>query len=228
MHRRTNSVAAVAVSTWLLRIRRLYRKLTGRVPSPEVRGTTALLKQSLLFAFVILTCVFPSLCRCAPPSASSPSADDVRAAVLFHLTQFVEWPRKEQGEPYRICVAGSNTTAVELEHFIAGNPVRSHSISVQQIAGPMEARGCHIVFVAACTRPRLQQYLTSLRDSDVLTVGEQTGFVDLGGMIQLCFQADRVAVVVNLANIQRSHLTVSSKLLRLGHRSAERIAVAAH
>ncbi len=68
----------------------------------------------------------------------------------------------------------------------------------------------------------------SLRDSDILTVGEQPGFLDLGGMIQLFFQAQRVGLVVNLETMQRSHLTVSSKLLRLGHRNGETIAIENH
>lgn len=155
----------------------------------------------------------------------SPSEDDVRAAVLFHLTQFVEWPGKSETEPYRICVAGNAPTGIALEHLVDGKSVRSHPISVQQIAGPTETRGCHVIFIAACARPRLQQYLTSLRDSDVLTVGEQPGFVDMGGMVQLLVEPTRVGLVVNLETIQRSRLTVSSKLLRLGHRATERIAI---
>lgn len=98
-----------------------------------------------------------------------------------------------------------------------GQLVRGHPLQVEPITGPTEIRGCQIVFIAACARPRLQQYMTSLRDSHILTVGEQPGFLVLGGMIQLFFQAQRVGLAVNLETIQRSHLTVSSKLLRLGH-----------
>lgn len=176
---------------------------------------------------LLLALLFPSLCRCAPSSTQislSPD-DDVRAAILFHLTQFVEWPDREGSQPYRICVAGSSATGVALEHLTRGKAVGSHTIRVQQIAGPPGARGCDIVFIAACAPPRLQQYLTTLRDANILTVGEQPGFVDGGGMIQLFFQGGRAGLVVNLENIQRSHLTVSSKLLRLGHHTGERATV---
>ncbi len=170
----------------------------------------------------MLALLFPSFCRCAEVPLSN---DDIRAAVLFHLTEFVDWPEKDESNPYRICVAGSAPTSVALEHLVEGKSVKLHPIRVRQIAGPTEARGCQIVFISMCARPRLQQYMTSLRDSGVLTVGEQPGFVDLGGMIQLSFQAQRVGLVVNLETIRRSHLTVSSKLLRLGHRPGENVAV---
>jgi hypothetical protein len=173
-------------------------------------------------ALAMLALVLPLPCCCAEIPGSN---DDIRAAVLFHLTQFVDWPERDESSPYRICVAGSAPTSVALERLIEGKSVKSHRMRVQQIAGPLEARGCQIVFISMCARPRLQQYMTSLRDSGVLTVGEQPGFVDLGGMIQLSLQAQRVGLVVNLETIQRSHLTVSSKLLRLGHRPDEKVTV---
>ncbi len=194
--------------------------LRGELTNP------AWLRRALWICLPMLALLFPSLCCGVPPSGqTSISEDDVRAAVLFHLTQFVDWPEKERNQPYRICVAGSAPISVALEHLVEGKSVGSPLILVQQIAGPMEARGCRVVFIAACARPRLQQYLTSLRDSNILTIGEQPGFIDLGGMIQLLFQAQRVGLVVNLETIQRSHLTVSSKLLRLGHRTGEKVAI---
>ena len=187
------------------------------------------MRRVLSIILPMLALLFPSLCRCAPLSEQvSVSEDDVRAVVLFHLTQFVEWPEINDSIPYRICVAGRVGTSLALEHLTQGKSIRSHRIQVEQIAGPTETRGCQIVFIGACLRPRLQQYLTSLRDSDILTVGEQPGFADLGGMVQLFFQPQRVGLVVNLESIQRSHLTVSSKLLRLGQRSGDRVAVETH
>lgn len=197
-------------------------ELMGSVSPLEPHPKAALLNRTLPAGIAILTLLFLSLGWCAQSSAQvSLSEDQVRAAVLFHLTEFVEWPEEDEGQPYRICVAGSAPASVALEHFVEGRTVGSHPIQIQQIAGPTETRGCHVVFVARCAKPRLQQYLISLRDSDVLTVGEQPGFVDLGGMIQLLFQAKRIGLVVNLETIQRSHLTVSSKLLRLGRRAGE-------
>jgi hypothetical protein len=201
-------------------------ELANRSRLPEPQRKAAWLRRALWICLPILAVVFPSLCWCVPPSRQIPlSEDEVRAAVLFHLTQFVDWPEKDESNPYRICVAGSAPTSVALEHLVEGKSVKSHRIRVRQIAGPTETRGCQIVFISMCARPRLQQYMTSLRDSNILTVGEQPGFIDLGGMIQLFFQSQRVGLVVNLETIQRSHLTVSSKLLRLGHRPGEKIAV---
>jgi YfiR/HmsC-like len=230
VQRCTNPVSSVAAIYQVLPpVRRLRRELPGGVFPQDAQPKTALLRCTLPIVFAVLGVLFASLCCSAQPAAQvSGSEDDIRAAVLFHLTQFVEWPGKYEAQPYRICIAGSAPTSIALEHLVEGKSVRSHPIRVEQIAGPTEVRGCQIVFIAACARLRLQQYLISLRDSDILTVGEQPGFLDLGGMIQLFFQAQRVGLVVNLETMQRSHLTVSSKLLRLGHRNGETIAIENH
>lgn len=179
--------------------------------------------------FLLLALLFPPICYGAPQSASfSVPDDEVKAAVLYHLTQFVDWPGKDGWEVYRICVAGSPGTSTSLVHLAQGKLVGSHPIRISRITGPSEARSCQILFIAACPKPRLQQYLTSVRDAGILTIGEQPGFVDLGGMIELFLQGPRIGLTLNPEAIQRSHLTVSSKLLRLDRRAGEKIPLETH
>jgi YfiR/HmsC-like len=173
--------------------------------------------------------LFPAIGHCAPqPGLFSASEEDVKAAVLYHLTQFVDWPDENNGDVYRICVAGDTATSTALQHLTQGKLVRSHPIRIERISGPMEARGCHVLFITACAKPRLAQYLMSVRDSGILTVGEQPGFLELGGMIELIFQGQHVGLTLSSETIQRSHLIVSSKLLRLDRRVGEKIPLGNH
>lgn len=186
-------------------------------------------KRAFLGSILRIGCLLPALlspliCRCAPPPERfSVSEDDVKAAVLYHLTQFVDWPGENNGDVYRICVAGDNATSTALEHLTQGRLVKSHPIRIERISGPMGARGCQILFITACAKPRLVQYLMSVRDSGILTVGEQPGFLESGGMIELFFQGQHVGLTLSSETMQRSHLIVSSKLLRLDRRAGEKI-----
>ena len=225
VRRCATSVGSLAATYPVPPLARHTRRIWATGSLPQKAPKTAWLRCVLLIGSAILALLFPSFCVQAQIALPE---DDVRAAVLFHLTQFVEWPDRDEANPYRICVAESAPASLALERFMQGKSVRSRPIWIQQIAGPTETQGCQIVFIARCARPRLQQYLISLRDSDILTVGEQPGFIDLGGMIQLALQPNRVGLVVNLESVQRSHLTVSSKLLRLGHRTADRVEVKNH
>ena len=49
----------------------------------------------------------------------------------------------------------------------------------------------------------------------VLTVGDQNGFVQAGGMIGLRVEDSRVRFDVNLAAAQRAGLTLNSQMLKL-------------
>jgi hypothetical protein len=190
---------------------------------------SASLRSILRIGFLLPALLSPPICHCASqPNLFSVSEEDVKAAVLYHLIQFVDWPSEKNSGVYRICVAGDTATSTALQHVTQGRLVRSHPIQIERISGPVEARGCHILFIRACAKPRLAQYLMSVRDSGILTVGEQPGFLQSGGMIELFFQGQRVGVSLSSETIQRSRLIVSSKLLRLDRRAGEKIPLENH
>ncbi len=229
VQRRANLVGRMAAAGLMARNRRFRYPSRPAAPGQGTQTREAALRSILQIGCLLSTLLIPLMGCCAQPSQFfSLSEDDVKAAVLYHLTQFIEWPGENASDVYQICVAGSTATTDALEHLTEGKLVRSHSIRIKPIAGPLEARGCRILFIAACAKLRLQQYLTSVRDSGILTVGEQPGFLDSGGMIELFFQGQRVGLSLSSDAMQRSHLTVSSKLLRLNRRASENIPFEKH
>jgi hypothetical protein len=65
--------------------------------------------------------------------------------------------------------------------------------------------------------------MISVRDSGILTVRDQPGFVDTGRMIEVSLPEWRIDLTLNLEAIARSHLTASSNLLRLHRRTSEKL-----
>jgi len=172
---------------------------------------------AVLFGITLLA--VSSLVRAQIPNS------DIKAAFLYHFTQFVEWPALDAGGMFTICVAGDQATTIALRAWTRDKFVGSHPIQTLVIDGPSEARGCHILFIAACPNPRLQQYLRSVRDSGILIVGEQPGLLETGGMVELFLQPQRVAFRINTEAMQRAHLRVSSRLLQLARGARESLSV---
>jgi len=146
---------------------------------------------------------------------------DVTAAFLYHFTQFVDWPPLKAGDAFTICIAGDQATTISVRSFTRDKFVGSHPVRVLLVEGPPETRGCQLLFLAACPTPRLQQYLTAVRDSGMLIVGEQPEVLELGGMVELFVQRQRIAFSINNDAMQRAHLHVSSKVLRLAREAEE-------
>ncbi len=83
-----------------------------------------------------------------------------------------------------------------------------------------EIKTCHILFISRPTGDRLDEITASLKNRPILTVGDDDGFAERGGMIRFVTDRSRIRLQINpqAANPQAAeaaHLTISSKLLRV-------------
>jgi hypothetical protein len=78
-----------------------------------------------------------------------------------------------------------------------------------------DLNSCQLVFISEKEDKRLPDLLNSLKGASVLLVGEGGDFAERGGGIQFYLEGNRVRFAVNVDALQRSRLSVSSKLLAL-------------
>lgn len=164
--------------------------------------------QRLLCSFVLLVPVY---------AAAQPRIPDyqVKAAFLYHFTQFVEWPLPNNRDPFLMCVADSPATGAALEQLTRHRFVEAHPIQVLRVTASSDVHNCRLLFIAVCSKTKLQQLLANVHDLSLLTIGEQSGFVDAGGMVELFRHDERIVFTISPEAMQKVHLNASSKLLRL-------------
>ena len=78
-----------------------------------------------------------------------------------------------------------------------------------------ELKDCHILFISSSEKKRLGQILQKVRDGSVLTIADVKGFAEQGGMVNLTTRGDTVGLEVNASAVERAHIKISYKLLRL-------------
>lgn len=142
----------------------------------------------------------------------------LKAAFLFHFTQFVEWPeeaRPAADEPLRIGVLNPNPFGTILDEIVAGETVGGRPVEVRYFDRPDPAEPPHILFIPAAARERRREALDELKNRPVLLVGEDRDFLRDGGLVSLIREENRVAITLSRRALDRSGLTVSSRLLRL-------------
>ncbi|PYP25425.1 MAG: hypothetical protein DMD51_08585 [Gemmatimonadetes bacterium] len=61
----------------------------------------------------------------------------------------------------------------------------------------------------------MDEVLANLRNRPILTVSDDAGFAERGGMIRFVTDQNRIRLQINLDAAQAASLTVSSKLLRV-------------
>ncbi|MGH9455931.1 MAG: YfiR family protein, partial [Terriglobia bacterium] len=150
----------------------------------------------------------------------TPTEYEVKAAYLFNLGKFVEWPAQAavKEDSFPICVLGADPFGQVLDAAIAGETIGGKTVIAKRISKPQDATGCRILFISSSEEGCLQEILANLDGTSVLTVSDMPDFGQRGGMIHLVLENRKVRFAVNLTAAERAGLTLSSQLLKLAVR----------
>jgi hypothetical protein len=178
---------------------------------PEVR-----LASRLVLMFVLVT--LQAICPLRITGQSAVEEYRLKAAFLFHFAQFVEWPSNSFGTPHGamiFCVAGEDPFLGDLERTVQGKAVAGKSIEVRHIRQGSDTKGCQLLFIGSHESGRSREFIASVKDMPVLTVGESDDFLLQGGIIRFCAEDRKIRFEVNQEAAGKAHLNVSSRLLLL-------------
>jgi len=148
----------------------------------------------------------------------SPIEYQVKAAYLFNLLKFVEWPDDPAVNPrgtWVIGIIGESAVGGELARLFQGKNVLGRDLQVRKFRAADNLRSCNILFISESEKKRLPAILAALQGYSVLTVADMDNFIGSGGMVQLMVQDARVRLTIDVGATGRAHLKVSSKLLAL-------------
>lgn len=150
----------------------------------------------------------------ASASADEPSAEErIKAAILFKLTQFVEWPEAHDSGcaegTFQVCVFASATAQAAIAE-LAGKSVGPRSLTV--VAGIEHARtDCCSLMYFSPSADSLEAVLTQ----GVLTVSDEEGFCERGGIVELVRKRNKLRFRINLEAAEQAGLRLSSQLLKV-------------
>ncbi len=168
-----------------------------------------------------LAVVFGLFCAVvsSPAAAPAPRETDIKAAFLYKLGIFIEWPDTAFASaeaPFVIGVLGDDPFGPILNELVAGEQINGHPMVIRRLTSRQldEAESCHVLFICASESRRLRSIIQRLRGRPVLTVADTPGFLELGGAIDLTTDGS-IHLTINAAALRTAHLTASSKLMRL-------------
>lgn len=113
-----------------------------------------------------------------------------------------------------IGVVGRNSVTQLLEAIVAKKKkVGTRLLKLRKIETDKDISGCHIIFFAGQSSP--EKYRVALRDQHVFLVGENTTFLNDGGMLRFVIVQNKVRLELHLANTKSHKLSVHSQLARI-------------
>ncbi len=98
---------------------------------------------------------------------------------------------------------------------LQGVDVNGRAVSVNNMSRLTNLTSCQVLFIHDLKRNVMAQVFQELKDSPVLTVGNGLDILDNGGMIGLDNEGGKVVIHIDLNQVNRSRLKISSRLLQL-------------
>jgi hypothetical protein len=150
--------------------------------------------------------------------AGPPNEYALKSVFLYNFCHFIEWPESafsSPNEPMVIGIIGDDPFGKQLAEAVEGETYHNRPIKIEHYRSPKEVRHCQMLFVPRSETSRVDQILTAVAGSSVLTVGETDDFLDHGGMISLPTEHNRVRLRIAPSPVRAANLSVSSKLLRV-------------
>ena len=166
-------------------------------------------------AIVCLLIGIASVSLVAPSLAATPE-QLLKAKFALQFGNFVRWPEAALGAGNAAfvvgVVAGPETTAAFRE-VASGSRVQGRTVRIEAFDAPPVEPAVHALYLGR------ESYEADIGASpiwpNILTISDQEGFSEHGGIIELQKHGARLQFAISEASAQRAGLKISSQLLRL-------------
>ena len=202
------------------RVKYIYRVYRGRNPGSGGLCRCNVSSRVLCLIVVIGLCVGIIAMSTAHADTSNSREYKIKAAFLYNLAKFVEWPAEALGDDDKVLVLGllGDDPFNQALDALEGKAVKGKKLEVRKFAGMgdiEELKKCHIIFISSSEREYFSLILEALKNSHALIVGDTEGFAEIGGIINFIIVENKVRFEINVDAQERAGLKISSKLLKL-------------
>ncbi len=166
-----------------------------------------------------------------------PSEYRIKAAYLYNLIKFVNWPGEstlDSSSPLNLCVYGYNPFGTYLER-LEQRRVRNHPLKIRYVAERESSTGCHLLFISrynTALPPELDPVAVAKKGARppqpatqaeppqpvLLTVSDDPDFLSHGGLIALINAGNSIHLDINLTRARTLDLQFSANLLEIARR----------
>ena len=188
----------------------------GRPGKKQARHRLFFLMGSLFFCLVVF---FSATC---PELSWAKSAPDyqIKAGFIYRFLSFIDFPEQpEKGMDahFLIGVMGDNSVLNELM-LAKGHQIREKIVVVEAVDADAPRAALskyHVMFIGKSLASRMEEILQRIGDMPMLTVSDDSSFIQKGGVIQFVTSEGKIRFIINLPAAETKHLVIHSRLKRV-------------
>jgi hypothetical protein len=142
---------------------------------------------------------------------------EVKAAFIYNLAKFVEWPGKslDNISTLTLYIIGDDPFGTDMD-AIRDKLIKEKRIVIKQIDSPDALKNAGILFISSSEKEQLRDILKAISGLPILTIGDTKSFAQRGVMVNFYLENNKIRFEVNLEAANLAGLKISSNLLRMG------------
>ena len=138
----------------------------------------------------------------------------VKAAFVLKIIDFVEWPDKEN-TTFVVSVLGDEELFESFKSLGVNKAKGKKLVLKRYNVNEKDKEKCDVFFISKLNGQNLPDILAQLENTSVLLIGDDPSFAQMGGMVSLVESKGKLGMEINLAQVKKARLKISSRLLRL-------------
>ncbi len=138
----------------------------------------------------------------------------VIAGAVYKFIKFVEWEdtTRKTTEHFNLCLQNHDPAFDPLTK----RKVQDKAIKIRLLGQKNFTGHCDVLFLNAKETNSIEQ-LKKLNEQSTLTISEQIGFAEQGGIIELGSRNNRLTFSINVPSAKANHLNIGFQLLSLAN-----------
>lgn len=165
------------------------------------------------FCQALLACLMALCSALHAQPQDSPSADNVKAAYLFHFSGYVEWPAETPADVITIGVIGNADVAADLKRILPGRTIQERSLQVREMGVADNLSGIQILYVGREHTASLPALAEKAKEQHLLLVSDTEAGLNQGAAINFVMTSRRVRFEISLRATDEAGIKLSSRLL---------------
>lgn len=140
---------------------------------------------------------------------------DVKLAYLLNFARYTTWKTIHADNAVHLCVVGDEELANRLKSVSEGRQINDKAVVVTKVSVLLDINPCDLLyFPRRISGTQLPDWFNTTLVQPMLSVGEEENFLNFGGDLRFVLEEGSVHFEVNLNNVRRSGLDLSSRLLQ--------------
>jgi len=150
----------------------------------------------------------------------------IKAGLVYNLIKYTEWPKTAFIAPNQvknnnqaaltICIFGNDPFDGYLSP-LQGRTAQQAVISIIHVNSIPEIQSCSVIIIHRNQREQLPNLFTVLHNKNILTISDIENFAELGGMVELARQEEKVVLQINKNSLDSAKLIIDARMLKLAN-----------